>query len=398
MDILNRIIGFSLANRLLVVCGVLAVGVAGAVSLKRLDVDAFPDTTPVQVQINTVAPALSPEEVEREITFPIEQAMSGLPGLEQLRSISKFGLSQVVVLFEDGTDIYFARQLIGERLATVEMAQSVGRPKMGPVATGLGEVFHYIVTGQGTNATDLRTIHDWVIKPPLRTVRGTAEINSWGGYEKQYQIRIDPDRLIKHGLTFNQVVEAAHRNNFNVGGGNISQESGMLLVQGLGRTTGVDEIRQIVIAAEDGVPVRVSDVAEVVIGHEIRRGAVTANGQGEVVLGLGFMLMGENSHAVTWAMKDKLKTIEASLPSNVQVKPVYDRTELVGFVIDTVRKNLFEGGLLVVAVLFAFLGNMRAALIVAIAIPVSMLFRLSWECCGLASPPACSAWGRSILA
>jgi cobalt-zinc-cadmium resistance protein CzcA len=374
MDILNRIIGFSLANRMLVICGVLVVGVAGAFSLQRLDIDAFPDTTPVQVQINTVAPALSPEEVEREITFPIEQAISGLPGLEQLRSISKFGLSQVVVLFEDGTDIYFARQLIGERLATVEMSQSGGRPKMGPVATGLGEVFHYIVTGQGTDATDLRTIHDWVVKPPMRTVRGTAEINSWGGYEKQYQIRIDPERLIKHGLTFNEVVEAAHRNNFNVGGGSISQAGGMLLVQGLGRTASVEEIGQIVVTAEEGVPVRISDVAEVVIGHEIRRGAVTANGQGEVVLGLGFMLMGENSHAVTWAMKDKLKSIEASLPANVQVKPVYDRTELVGFVIDTVRKNLFEGGLLVVAVLFAFLGNMRAAVIVAIAIPVSMLF------------------------
>ena len=170
MDILNRIIGFSLANRMLVIAGVLAVGVAGAVSLQRLDINAFPDTTPVQVQINTVAPALSPEEVEREITFPIEQAIGGLAGLEHLRSISKFGMSQVVVLFEDGTDIYFARQLIGERLATVELSQSIGRPKMGPVATGLGEVFHYIVTGQGTDATDLRTIHDWVIKPPLRTV------------------------------------------------------------------------------------------------------------------------------------------------------------------------------------------------------------------------------------
>ncbi len=374
MDILNRIIGFSLANRMLVILGVLAVGVAGAFSLKRLDIDAFPDTTPVQVQINTVAPALSPEEVEREITFPIEQAISGLPGLEQMRSISKFGMSQVVVLFEDGTDIYFARQLINERLATVDMPQSIGRPKMGPVATGLGEVFHYIVTGQGTDATDLRTIHDWVIKPPMRTVRGTAEINSWGGYEKQYQIRIDPDRLIKHGLTFDEVVAAAGRNNFNVGGGTISQESGMLLVQGLGRATGIEQIRQIVITAERGVPIRIADVADVVIGHEIRRGAVTANGRGEVVLGLGFMLMGKNSHAVTWAMKDKLKAIQAILPPNVQVKPVYDRTELVDFVIDTVRKNLFEGGLLVIAVLFAFLGNMRAALIVAVAIPMSMLF------------------------
>jgi heavy metal efflux system protein len=205
-------------------------------------------------------------------------------------------------------------------------------------------------------------------------VPGTAEINSWGGYVKQYQIRVDPERLIKHGLTFDQIVEAAQKNNLNVGGGNISQSSGMLLIQGLGRTTSLEQIRQIVIAAKDGVPIRVSDIGEVMIGHEIRRGAVTANGQGEVVLGLGFMLMGENSHEVTWAMKDKLNTLQTSLPANVQITPVYDRTQLVDFVIDTVRKNLFEGGLLVVAILFAFLGNIRAAAIVTLAIPLSMLF------------------------
>lgn len=374
MDFLNRIIDFSLRNRMIVMLGVMATGAAGVFSLRQLDIDAFPDTTPVQVQINTVAPALGPEEVERQITFPIEQAISGLPKLEQLRSISKFGMSQVVVVFEDGVDIYFARQLINERLAAAEMPKGIERPRMGPVATGLGEVFHYIVAGQGTDVTELRTIHDWVIKPPMRTVRGTAEINSWGGYVKQYQIRINPDRLIKHGLTFDQVVEAVHKNNFNVGGGNIVQSSGMLLVQGLGRTTNIDQLRQIVVTARDGVPVRVGDVSEVVIGHEIRRGAVTANGRGEVVLGLGFMLMGENSHAVTWAMKDKLKSLEANLPANVQIQPVYDRTQLVNCVIDTVRKNLFEGGLLVIAVLFGFLGNLRAAAIVAVAIPLSMLF------------------------
>ncbi|MFO0918949.1 MAG: CusA/CzcA family heavy metal efflux RND transporter [Planctomycetaceae bacterium] len=374
MDFLNWVIDFSLRNRVLVLLGVFAAAFGGVIALRNLDIDAFPDTTPVQVQINTTAPALGPEEVERQITFPIEQAISGLPGLEQLRSISKFGLSQVVVVFEDGIDIYFARQLINERLAAVEMAQGIERPKMGPVATGLGEVFHYVVTGQGHDVTELRTIHDWVIKPPMRTVRGTAEINSWGGYVKQYQIRINPDKLIKYGVTFDQVIEAVKDNNFNVGGGNISQTSGMLPVQGLGRTASIDQLGQIVVTATDGVPTRVSDVAEVAIGHEIRRGAVTANGQGEVVLGLGFMLMHENSHEVTWAMKDKLKSLEASLPANVQVKAVYDRTQLVDYVIDTVRKNLFEGGLFVVAVLFAFLGNLRAAAIVAVAIPLSMLF------------------------
>ncbi len=374
MDILNSIIDFSLRHRLAVIVCALAAATAGVISLNHLDIDAFPDTTPVQVQINTVAPALGPEEVERQITFPIEQAIGGLPGLEQLRSISKFGLSQVVVVFADGTDIYFARHLVTERLAAVAIPAGITRPKMGPVTTGLGEVFHYVVSGTGTDITDLRTIHDWVLRPPLRTVRGTAEINSWGGYEKQYQIRIDPERLIKHGLTFEAVAQAVERNNFNVGGGNISQEGSMLLVQGLGRMTGIEPIRQIVVSAHAGIPIRISDVADVVIGHEVRRGAVTADGQGEVVLGLGFMLMGENSHKVTWALKNKLESLKAGLPANISATPVYDRTELVDFVIDTVRKNLFEGGLLVVAVLFAFLGNLRAAVIVAVAIPLSMLF------------------------
>ncbi len=377
MDFLNRVIDLSLRHRLLVIVAVVTVGIVGAVSLTQLDIDAFPDTTPVQVQVNTVAPALSPEEVERQITFPIEQAMSGLSGLEQLRSISKFGLSQVVLLFADGTDIYFARQMVNERLGTVELLPGIERPKMGPVATGLGEVLHYVVSGTGSDITDLRTIHDWVIKPPMRTVPGTAEINSWGGYEKQFQVRIDPDRLIEHGLTFGEVVEAVKHNNLNVGGGNISQKGAMLLVQGSGRTTNIDEIGRIVVTATEGVPIRVSDVAEVVIGHEIRRGAVTADGRGEVVLGLGFMLMGENSNEVTWAMKEKLDSLKTTLPPNVEVTTVYDRTELVTYVIDTVRKNLLEGGLLVVATLFAFLGNVRAALIVATAIPLSMLCAFS---------------------
>ncbi|MGD9720690.1 MAG: efflux RND transporter permease subunit [Pirellulales bacterium] len=377
MDLLNHVIDFSLRHRLLVVAAVAVAAVWGAVSLSQLDIDAFPDTTPVQVQINTVASALGPEEVERQITFPIEQALGALPGLEQLRSVSKFGFSQVVVLFEDGTDIYFARQLVNERLAGVELPGGIERPKMGPVATGLGEVLHYIVSGSGTDVSDLRTIHDWVIKPQMRMVPGTAEINSWGGYEKQYQVRIDPQGLIKHGLTFDEVVNAVKRNNLNVGGGNISQKGGMLLVHGTGRTSNLDEIRRIVVTAKDGVPIRLSDVAEVVVGHEIRRGAVTADGRGEVVLGLGFMLMGKNSHEVTWAMKEKLDGLRAALPPNVRVTPVYDRTQLVTFVIDTVRKNLLEGGLLVVATLFAFLGNWRAALIVATAIPLSMLFAFS---------------------
>jgi heavy metal efflux system protein len=371
---LNWIIDLSLRHRFLVIVGVAALAVVGFFSMRSLDIDAFPDTTPVQVQINTVAPSLGPEECEQRITFPIEQAISGLRGLSNLRSVSKFGLSQVVVTFEDGTDIYFARQLVNERLATIELAEGVGRPKMGPVATGLGEVFHYVVTGKGNDVTDLRTIQDWYIRPKMRTVKGTAEINSWGGYEKQYQVRIDPNRLIKHALTFDEVIRAVQENNRNVGAGTIREGTRSVLVQGLGRTTNAQQIKNIVIKSKDGVPIRVADVAEVVIGSEIRRGAVTADGKGEVVMGLGFMLMGENPHQVTWGMKNRLAEIKSTLPPNVEVTPVYDRTELVDQVIKTVKNNLFEGGLLVIAVLFAFLGNLRAAMIVALAIPLSMLF------------------------
>jgi len=386
---LNWIIDFSLRHRALVILVVVATVVVGAVSLRHLDIDAFPDTTPVMVQINTVAPSLAPEEVERQITFPVEQAISGLPGLEDLRSISKFGLSQVVVIFEDGVDIYFARQLINERLSTVELPGGIRRPQMGPVSTGLGEVFHYVLTYEGYDfsklsekeraekLTELRTIHEWVVKPQLRSVPGVAEVNTWGGYEKQYQVRLDPSRLIKHGLTFDDVVEAAEDNNRNVGGGNITDGTRMLLVHGQGRTVNIEQIENIVVDAVDGVPIRVRDVAEVQIGHEIRRGAVTAGGRGEAVLGLGFMLMGENAHEVTWALKNKLQEIREVLPPGVTIQTVYDRTELVDHVIDTVRENLFEGGLLVVAVLFIFLGNLRAGLLVALAIPLSMLFAFS---------------------
>src|SRR5262245_55192783 len=249
---LNWIIDVSLRNRFLVLLACIGLAAAGAIAVLHLDIDAFPDTTPIQVQINTVAPALGPEEVEQQITFPIEQVLGGLPRLEQLRSVSKFGLSQVVVTFKDGTDIYFARQLVNERLGTVELPVGLERPKMGPVATGLGEVFHYVVTGKGDDITGLRTIHDWVIKPKLRTVKGVAEVNSWGGFEKQYQIRLDPVRLTRHGLTFDQVVEAVQKNNKNVGGGNVRRGTQMLLVHGLGRTPGVEEIKGIAVAARDG--------------------------------------------------------------------------------------------------------------------------------------------------
>ncbi|MGH7137842.1 MAG: efflux RND transporter permease subunit, partial [Pirellulales bacterium] len=371
---LEDIISWSLAHRWFVVAVAVAVAVSGVLSLRALNVDAFPDTTPVQVQINTVTPGMVPEEVERLVTFPVELAMGGMPGLEGLRSVSQFGLSQVVATFRDDTDIYFARQLIFERLGNVRLPAGIARPEMGPVSTGLGEVFHYLVLEREGDLTKARTTQDWTIKPALRPVPGTAEINSWGGFEKQYQVRVDPAQLIKYELSLDAVMRAVRSNNLNVGGGNIDVGGDMLLVHGVGRTVNIEQIGDIVVAAQDGVPIRVRDLAEVTIGHVIRRGAVTANGQGEVVLGLGFMRMGENSYAVTHRMADKFDELRAKMPSDLTLEPVYDRTRLVDRVIETVRSNLFDGALLVVAILFVFLGDLRAGLIAASAIPLAMLF------------------------
>jgi cobalt-zinc-cadmium resistance protein CzcA len=371
---LNWIIDWSLRNRLIVLLASGLIVVAGVLAFKRLPIDAFPDTTPVQVQINTVAPALSPLEIERQATAPIEQAISGLPHLEEVRSLSRFGLSQVTVVFEDGTDIYLARQVVSERLNAVSLPPGIERPQLGPVATGLGEVFHYIVTSDKRSLSELRTLHDWTIKPQLRSVSGVAEVNAWGGDERQIQIAIDPRKLQKYGLTLHQVAESIEANNANVGGGVLDQAGQSSLIQGVGIVTKPAQIEAIVLAAHEGVPVRVRDVARVVDGREIRRGAVTADGKREVVLGLGFMLMGENSHTVTTNLEARLAEIKKSLPKDVDVKPVYERTTLVDQVLGTVQKNLLEGAVLVVAILFVFLGNLRAGLIVASAIPLSMLF------------------------
>ncbi len=373
---LNWLVQTSLKNRLLVCVLALALIVIGGRSLIRLPIDAFPDTTPVQVQINASVPALSPQEAEQQVTIPVELAISGLPGLQNVRSISKFGLSQVVATFDDDTSIYRARQLITERLQSVELPAGIGRPQLGPIATGLGEIFHYAVRSDDTNRTltELRELQDWVIKPELRKVPGVAEVNSWGGFEKQYHVVTEPEWLVKHGLTLEQLFEALEANNQNVGGGQVVRAGESLLVQGIGLTTNVEEIGNIVIASHDGVPVHVHDVATVRVDHEIRRGAVTGAGRGEVVLGLGFMLMGENSHVVTRALKAKLAEVQAMLPKDVELEVLYDRTELVDSVIRTVEHNLLAGALLVVAVLFAFLGNLRAGLVVASAIPLSMLF------------------------
>ena len=370
---LESIIAWSLSHRTAVLVGAAAICLAGYVSLGGLVIDAFPDTTPVQVQINTVAPGMVAEEVERQITFPVELAMGGMPGLEELRSASMFGLSVVIVTFRDDSDVYFARQLINERLGTVPVPPGVERPEMGPPSTGLGEVFHYLLVPRGMSLTDVKTLQEWTLKPALKSVRGTAEVNAWGGLNKQYQIRVDPALLRKYDLSFDQVVEAVPRNNFNVGGGSIARSGDAVLVYGVGRTTSVEEVGRIVIDSRGGVPIRIRDVGEVVIGHEIRKGAVTADGKGEVVLGLGFMLMGENSYAVTSRLRDRFQKLVATLPEGVEAKVVYDRTRLVDRVIATVRQNLLEGAFLVIVILYVMLGNLRAGLVAATAIPLSMM-------------------------
>ncbi len=377
---LSGLIDWCLRHRLVVILAWVGVIVAGVVALSRLPIDAFPDTTPVQVQINTVAPALSPLEIERRATALIEQAISGLPGLHEVRSLSRFGLSQITVTFEDGTDIWRARQVVGERLQGVDLPAGIERPSLGPVATGLGEVFHYLVVpepdaaGEPPSLADLRTAQDWIIRPQLAALRGVAEVNAWGGEERQIQVVVDPVELGRRGLTLADLVEALEANNANAGGGTLDRAGESALVQGLGLVTRPSDVADIVVEAVDGRPIRVADVARVVEGHEIRRGAVSADGRGEVVLGLGFMLMGENSHDVTRRLSLALQEVRKTLPPGIDAVPVYERTAVVDRVLRTVRTNLFEGALLVVAVLFAFLGNLRAGLLVAAAIPISMLF------------------------
>ena len=328
---------------------------------------------------------LAPEEIERQITFPVEQALGGLKGLEEVRSVSKFGLSQVVALFEDGTDVYFARQQINERLGEAQLPEGVERPTMGPVATGLGEVYHYIITSNSPeyDLAELRSLQDWVIRPRLRRVPGVAEVNPWGGLAKQFEARADPAKLAKYNLTLDDVIKALEENNENVGGGYVVRADESSLIQGVGRARTIEEVAKIVITARDGVPIRIGDVGEVAVGHAIRRGGSTANGKGEVVLGLAFMRMGENSRDVTMALEKAMDEVRKALPKDeggrplVEVTTVYERTRLVDQVLHTVERNLLEGALLVVAVLFAFLGNFRAGLIVASAIPLSMLFAVT---------------------
>lgn len=383
---LEHIITLAIRHRWLVLAAVLGLAGLGAYNFNRLPIDAVPDITNVQVQINTEAPGFSPLEAEQRITFPVETAISGLPGLDYTRSISRYGLSQVTVVFKDGSDIYLARQLVAERLQSIRSQLPPGiEPEMGPIATGLGEIFMYTVEiepggrkadGTAWTPTDLRTLHDWVVRPQLVTVPGVTDVNTIGGYQKQVHVTPWPHRLEAFQLGLADIIDALERNNANVGAGYIERSGEQYLVRVPGQAEGLDDLRDIIITQRHGVSIRIGDVADVILGQELRTGAATENGA-EVVLGTVFMLIGENSRTVSKAVADRLAGINDSLPAGVVVRAVYDRTTLVEKTIRTVRTNLLEGALLVIAVLFLLLGNFRAAIITAAVIPLSMLMTVT---------------------
>ncbi len=383
---LERIVAAAIRLRW-VVLALVAVAIAvGVWSFQRLPIDATPDITNVQVQINTEAPGFSPLEAEQRVTFPVETAIAGLPGLQYTRSISRYGLSQVTVVFKDGTDIYFARQLVGERLQSARGQLPEGlTPELGPISTGLGEIFMYTVEakpgarrpdGKAWGPEDLRTLQDWVIRPQLRNTPGVTEVNTIGGFERQYHVTPLPERLSAYGLTMGDVVAALERNNANVGAGYLERYGEQVLVRVPGQAAGIADLSAVIVASRNGAPIRVADVADVGLGQELRTGAATENGQ-EVVLGTVFMLVGENSRTVARAAAARLEEAAKALPPGVTAKPIYDRTDLVDRAIATVEKNLLEGALLVIVVLFLLLGNIRAALITAAVIPLSMLLTIT---------------------
>jgi len=383
---LERLIGFAIAQRWLMLALTLALVATGAWSFRQLPIDVTPDITNVQVQVNTAAPGHSPLEAEQRVTLPLETALAGLPGLDYTRSLSRYGLSQVTVVFKDGTDLYFARQQVAERIAQARPQLPEGLdPEMGPIATGMGEILMYTVqaaadarkpNGTAYTATDLRTLQDWVIRPQLRNVPGVTEVNTIGGYAREVHVTPDPARMVALGFGFDDVVAALARNNRNVGAGYIERNGQEFLVRATGQVADLDGIGDIVLDRRDGVPIRVRDVAGVGEGAELRTGAATLDG-GEVVLGTVFMLVGANSRQVSQAAAERLRQANRSLPAGVSAVPVYDRTALVDRTIRTVATNLVEGALLVIAVLFLLLGNFRAALITAAVIPLAMLFTLT---------------------
>ena len=383
---IERILQFSITQRWLVLLTTMGLAVFGVFNYQRLPIDAVPDITNVQVQINTEAPGYSPLEAEQRITYPVETAMAGMPRLLETRSISRYGLSQVTVIFEDGTDIYFARQLVNERVLEARDNLPPGiMPSLGPIATGLGEIFLWTVEaeagartpeGQPYTGMDLRTVQDWIVRPQLRNVPRVADVNSIGGYTKQFHVTPDPAKMAAHGLTFRDVMSALAANNANVGAGYIERRGEQYLVRTPGQVATMADIERIVVRQAGGVPIYISDVAQVALGQELRTGAATEDGE-EVVVGTAFMLMGENSRVVSKRVADRMVEVNRTLPAGVVAKTVYDRSKLVDATIATVQDNLAVGALLVILILFVFLGNIRAALITACVIPLSMLFTIT---------------------
>jgi len=383
---IDTLIAFSVKRRWLVMALTLLIAAYGVFNLNQLNMDAVPDITNVQVQINSEAQGYSPLETEQRITYLVENAMSGLPKLDYTRSLSRYGLSQVTVIFQEGTDIYWARQQISERLQTIrgDLPRTV-EPALGPIASGLGEIFTYVVQtekdamksdGSAYSSEDLRTIQDWIIRPQLVKVPGITEINSIGGFEREYQVAPNINQLLAYKITIDEVVQALKRNNINTGAGYIERNGEQWLVRSPGQLSRLEDIANVVVAKRDDAPVRIKDVAKVFYGKELRTGAATKDGN-EVVLGTAFMLLGENSRVVSQAVAKQLSVINNSLPDGVTAVALYNRTNLVDKTITTVQKNLFEGAVLVIAVLFALLGNIRAAFIVALVIPLSMLFAIT---------------------
>ncbi len=383
---IDSILRLAIERRLLILCFIFVIVGVGVWSYQKLPIDAVPDITNVQVQINTAAPGYSPLESEQRITYPVETALAGLPELFYTRSLSRYGLSQVTVVFEEGTDIYFARNLINARLGAIKSVLPPGlEPEMGPISTGLGEIFMYTVqanpdarmaNGEPYTATALREIQDWIIKPQLAQVKGVIEVNSIGGYNKQYHVMPDPTKLLLYKVSVEEVVQALQANNDNRGAGYIERNGQQLLVRSPGQLATVDDIGNVIITEHDSVPIKIKDVADIAIGKELRTGAATRDGV-ETVLGTAMMLIGANSRTVAQDVASKLDDIQASLPEGVVAEAVYDRTALVDKAIATVSKNLMEGALLVIVVLFLLLGNFRAALITAAVIPLAMLMTIT---------------------
>jgi cobalt-zinc-cadmium resistance protein CzcA len=372
----TRLIEWALANRLFVLLLVLILVAAGLFAMKRLPIDAVPDVTNVQVQIVTSSPALGPVEVEQYLTYPVEAAMSGLPDITELRSVSRYGISSVTVVFEDGTPLFFARQLVQERLpaAREKIPPGFGSPEMVPPITGLGEIYHFTVESDDLSPMELRNLLDWQIAFRLRQVPGVVEVNAWGGLAKQFQVEVFPEKLVAHGIALADVFEAVEKNNAMAGSAYLERGREQLLIRGEGLIGSLRDLEEIVVAVREGTPIRVREVARVIEGAMPRRGAATADGTGETVIGLVQMLAGENALEVTRRVKGRLAEIESDLPNGVTIRPYYDRSDLVRSSIRTVTTNLTEGGLLVVVVLLLLLGNLRGGVIVASAIPLSMLF------------------------